>query len=169
MTKNLLLGLMEYINQYTNSIWLFIFMMAGFIIACGNDQVGNMPQESLPEHLQPLYEEILQIHDEVMPEMNQISKLQNSLSSQLDSLRKQEPVDKEKLKETNRMLGELNRAENAMWSWMHSFSKLDSVPEDDKEKFLRAEKSSANSMKDLMLRSIADANEYLKANEKGGE
>ncbi|NND04859.1 MAG: hypothetical protein HKN87_00645 [Saprospiraceae bacterium] len=169
MTKNLLLGLMEYICQYTNRLWLLLLIVIGFTVACGNDYAKTTPEASVPERLQPLYQEILQIHDEVMPEMNQISKLQNSLSSQLDTLRNQEPVNKEKLKETNRMLGELNRAENAMWSWMHRFAKLDSVPVDDKEKFLRAEKSSANSMKDLMLRSIEDANEYLKANEEPGD
>lgn len=166
MIKNLLRCFKQMAMQSSIKFGIVLASLMVVSVACGNDNSDHAQQSSLPESLQPLHKEILQIHDEVMPEMNQISKLQNRLSNQLDTLRKQEPVDKNLLKETNRMLGELNRAENAMWSWMHGFSKLDSIPDDHKEKFLKAEKSSAQSMRDLMLHSIEDAKEYLDTNTK---
>ena len=138
------------------------------LIGCTSDNKTENAGSNIPETLRPLYEEVLQIHDDVMPEMSTLSKLQDQLSRKLDTLRAQTPPDRDALREANRVLGELNKAENAMWSWMHGFASLDSVPDHDKEIFLQREKLDALSMKDLMLTGIENAKEYLDENPISG-
>ena len=111
--------------------------------------------------LEPLYNHILAVHDEVMPDMQNLTNLQGQMRSVLDTLRAQTPIDNTALSEANRILGGLNRAENAMWNWMHHFAKLDSIPEGDKERFLLTEKTSVETMKELVQESMQIAQKYL--------
>lgn len=141
----------------------FVIVLLGVVISCsgkGNQPSSSIAQGAVPKDLQPLYEEILAVHDEVMPELNTIASLQEQMKNKLDELRVA-PADTEALKEANRILGDLNKAENAMWSWMHNFSKLDSIADAEKSAFLEVEKMSVNSMKELMLSSIEQARAYL--------
>ncbi len=134
-----------------------------FCLSCGSSDQGGMTGSAsqVPTELKALYDEVLGIHDEVMPRMQDLGRFQDQLKTVLDSLRQQQPIDQDELSKANRVLGDLNRAENAMWSWMHDFAKLDSIPSDEKEQFLNTERSSALSMKELMLESLGQAEEYL--------
>ena len=118
----------------------------------------------VPAEMQPLYDEIMTAHDEVMPKMSELTKLQDQMLSILDTLRAQEPVSASALSEANKVLGKLNQAENAMWTWMHNFGKLDSIPDGEKEIFLNSEKTAALSMRDLMLEGIEKAQLYISQN-----
>ena len=131
-------------------------------LACkpGSSERGA-PGNDLPATLQPLYQEILAVHDAVMPDMQKLTNLQKQMVVVLDTLRTQTPIDNETLSQANRILGDLNRAENAMWNWMHNFGKLDSIPMTEKEKFLLSEKSAVESMRDLMIESMTKATSYL--------
>ncbi len=137
---------------------IFVFIIF-LLISCNiSDSAG---QSKIPEELQPLYREALEIHDEVMPRMGELTLLQEKMTAKLDELRSAEPIDKEALRESNRILGQLNRSESAMWDWMHSFSTLDSIPGSEKEVFLTRSKSSAEDMKNLILSSLETARKYL--------
>ena len=68
------------------------------------------------------------------------------------------------MKETNRVLGGLNRAENAMWSWMHGFGTFDSIPEVEKKNFLVNSKREVSDMQDMMVASIQEAKDFLAQN-----
>lgn len=140
----------------------FVIILLGAFASCSgkSNEAASGIRGAVPNELQPLYEEILAVHDEVMPELNTITSLQEQMKNKLDELRGT-PANTEALKEANRILGDLNKAENAMWSWMHNFSKLDSIPDGEKSAFLEVEKMSVNSMKELMLSSIEQAKAYL--------
>lgn len=157
MSVNKLIMINQPISQF------FIIVLLGTLVSCSgknNQTSSSIAHGAVPNELKPLYEEILAVHDEVMPELNTISSLQEQMKNKLDELRST-PADTEALKEANRILGDLNKAENAMWSWMHNFSKLDSIPVGEKSAFLEVEKMSVNSMKELMLTSIEQAKAYL--------
>ncbi len=154
-----------------NHKWVIGVVCLALLFGCQSDNSDDstMQRQSVSDELEPLYDEVMTIHDEVMPEMKTLTQLQEQMSVKLDTLRQQTPIDHDALQQANRVLGNLNRAEDAMWSWMHDFSKLDSVPETDHERFLLMEKSSALSMKELMLSSIASAKTYLNENPISGE
>ncbi len=140
----------------------FLFLIA--FIACNSSDKSDVGSHNVPKDLRDTYNEVLAIHDEVMPKMSELTRLQGQLTEKLKELRSVQPPDSEKLRETNRVLGQLNRAESAMWDWMDGFSKLDSIPDPEKENFLLNEKSSAEDMKELMLTSMKDATKYLEEN-----
>ena len=141
----------------------FLVVTSLFLVFCssnGQDKDHKLAGgENIAKELRPLYDEVMAIHDEAMPKLSDIAKLQDQLVATLDTLRAQDA--KEELRRANRILGELNRAENAMWSWMHNFSKLDSISQSEKEMFLQQEKASASDMSSLVSSSIEAANTYL--------
>ena len=141
----------------------YLFLIT-FLASCQNTSSSDHGSNALPSELKPLHAEVIGIHDEVMPEMGKITDMQNKVTSLLQEQRKEVPVNTDKLKETNRILGQLNRAESAMWDWMHNFSKLDSIPMDEKERFLQSEKLSAENMKTLVLEGIKEASAFLEKN-----
>lgn len=139
----------------------FSFLLTLAFFSCNSGTGGGSSEN---QEIEDLRAEVLAIHDEVMPKMSALTSLQSQLSDRLKNLKSQEEIDVERVKETNKILGELNRAENAMWDWMDGFSKLDSVPNEEKVRFLMGEKISAEGMRDLMLSSMHSANEFIKAN-----
>ncbi len=127
----------------------------------GSHTDSNYEDARVPAELQGLYAEIMTVHDEMMPELQTITGMQRQLRDMLTELRAQEPVDLDKLGEVNKQLAGLNKAENAMWSWMHNFGKLDSIPDSEKEKFLKMEKVTVDDMKQIMLDNMHSAKTYL--------
>ncbi|NND34003.1 MAG: hypothetical protein HKN76_15550 [Saprospiraceae bacterium] len=145
--------------------YIFLIIVAA---ACqSNNSPSGTDSADLPSELEPLYEEVINIHDEVMPEMSKVTQLQTQVTDRLKGQRAEQPINTEKLKETNQILGQLNRAESAMWDWMHNFGKLDSIPPSEKERFLQSEKLSAENMKNLVLESIKEATEFLEQTPQG--
>ncbi|MDH3648378.1 MAG: hypothetical protein OEQ53_01790 [Saprospiraceae bacterium] len=149
-----------------------LLTISGLLVACslqllfiscntGNQSPGDLTPSAVSSDLRPLYDEILAVHDEVMPDLGTLTTLQEQVKIKLDELRAL-PDDKDAIVEANRILGTLNKAENAMWSWMHNFAKLDSIPQTQQEAFLKVEKLSVQDMKELVLTSIEQANSYLK-------
>ena len=138
---------------------LLIFLVA---ISCQNrpDASGDR-STPLDDEQQTLYDEIMAVHDEVMPRMSELTKLQGTLRTQLDTLRSRQPLAINDLNRVNRLLGGLNKAENAMWNWMHNFGKFDSIPAGEKMTFLRNEKTTVESMHELMVTSLDSANLYV--------
>lgn len=132
------------------------------LISCQSNESAE--HQNVPKDLRSLHQEVLDIHDEVMPKMSLLTGLQAQLGDKLKELRASQPIDMEKLREANSVLGQLNRSESAMWDWMDGFSKFDSIPVDEKEVFLLNEKASAEDMKNLMINSIKSAEEFIAEN-----
>lgn len=131
------------------------------LVSCNTSTGGDATGGSAIDSLRTA---VLAIHDEVMPKMSHLTSLQSQLSDKLKELRSEEMVNMDLLKETNQVLGQLNKAESAMWDWMDSYSRYDSIPAEEKEGFLNFEKSSAEDMRDLMLSSIETAEKFLEKN-----
>ncbi len=132
------------------------------IISCSSEpKVPTNASVELKSDLQPLYDEVMTVHDEMMPKLNDITKHQTTLRNRLDTLRTQ-PELKQELMRTNSILGDLNRAEDAMWTWMHGFGALDTIPQHKQEQWLRQERADVESMKNLMLSSITKAEEFTR-------
>jgi len=99
---------------------------------------------------QKKYDEVMVIHDEVMPKMSDIKRL-------ISWHKKQEnPESKE-------IVRELKVAEEAMWDWMHNFSKPDAKDPLEKQlAYLESEKASISKVSDLMLNAIEKAKNLKK-------
>ena len=141
-------------------IFYLLILASFFSCKSGTGDGSNTDEVDIDQ----LHGEVLAIHDEVMPKMSTLTSLQSQVTDQLKALKSEQPVDKDKLKAANEVLGQLNRAESAMWDWMDSFSAFDTIVEVEKEAFLMTEKASAEDMKGLMLTSIDAAETYLKEN-----
>jgi len=141
---------------------ILLFCCLVYMSSCSSDPKGHVTESvELKSDLQPLYDEIMLIHDEMMPKLNDITKHQTTLRNRLDTLRTQ-PELKQEMMRTNSMLGYLNRAEDAMWTWMHGFGGLDTIQQNQQESWLRKERASVENMKNLMLTSISKAEEFTK-------
>lgn len=146
-----------YIKGIDTLLWILLLLCA----ACGNpNNQYTYEREGLPDSLLPLYNEILTIHDEVMPEMTTISGYQNAITEEIKHL-KSDTNKMAMVRNLNMILGDLNKAEDAMMTWMHNFSKLDSISDLEKEIFLENEKMSATEMRNLVLRTLQSAKDYL--------
>jgi len=138
--------------------WLLLLLAS----ACNespNDQYAYY-REGLPDSLLPLYNEILAVHDEVMPEMTTLSSYQNNIAEEIRLL-KSDTSNRDKVRHLNQILGNLNRAEDAMMTWMHHFSRIDSIPDSEKGMFLENERISVTGMRDLIFRSLQSSKNYL--------
>ena len=135
-----------------------VFLLTG----CTENPSGQYTysREGLPDSLLGLYNEILAVHDEVMPEMTRLSGYQNAIADEIRLL-KSDPDNMDQVRQLNQLLGELNKAEDAMMTWMHNFSRIDSISESEKAQFLENEKHSVTDMRNLVLRSLQSAKDYL--------
>lgn len=103
------------------------------------------------------YDSIMVIHDRTMPLMSKIENLR-------DQLKKERKVainaDANKFRKINSMLGELNKAEDAMFDWMNGFNP-DSVSADQKLNYIKSQFSQVEQMEGLMLGGIGMAEDQL--------
>lgn len=118
-----------------------IILMVTLVLSCKNQHVDKE---------NPLYKEVMVIHDKVMPEMNNIHRLKKELKS-LD-----EPAAKEMILD---QINQLNDADEAMMSWMAAFS----VPKDKAQEaaYLKSEKEKIQKVSDQMYAAMANATHLL--------
>lgn len=104
-----------------------------------------------------LYDEVMAIHDEVMPKMRDISKAKKSLKK----------INDESLNEmVQQQITQLEDADEAMMSWMHDFKKPKMEKMEDNLAYLKKEKVAITVVKEQMLTSILEAQEFIKLNTK---
>jgi len=122
---------------------LFIILL--FVFQSCHQQVKNNEQKN-----NPLYDQVMAIHDSVMPEMSTIHSLKRDLKAI-------ENADKKDL--VYKRIKDLDEADEAMMSWMASFK----VPDDTSvvESYLRGEKEKISGISNLMFQSINDARSLL--------
>lgn len=102
----------------------------------------------------PLYTEVMDIHDNVMPRMSEISKLSMELRTRKKSLQ-----DSALISNYDQRIEALNEAENAMFDWMNDFK----LPEEKEKRkaYLEDEKVKIQRVRNLMINSIDNAQKIL--------
>lgn len=133
-------------------------------ISCKQGTEGPVDSSAVPSEMKATYNEIMAVHDEVMPQLTIVTSLQSDLGSKLDELRREEPMNTDLMRETNRVLGSLNRADNAMSTWMENFSAFETLQEDRKEDFLELNNTEINDIRDMINSSIKEAQAFLEKN-----
>jgi len=121
---------------------LLLFLASG-LISCKHH---HGPSED------PLYKEVMAIHDEVMPKMSTMHKYKKELKK----LRESNPGSESAI---NQRIALLESADEGMMSWMAAFK----VPEDKSsaELYLEAEKSKIQKISDDMYKSMDDAKKLI--------
>ncbi len=136
--------------------WALIFIPVLFagMVACQSDKKSEAEIQ-----YELYYDSIMVIHDHTMPLMGKIE----SLRDQLKKVRKVAiNRDANQLRKINNLLGDLNKAEDAMFDWMNGF-KPDSVQEDDRLNYIKIELTNVKHMEGLMLGGIGMTESYLES------
>jgi len=118
-----------------------IILMVTLVLSCKNQHVNKE---------NPLYQDVMVIHDKVMPEMSNIHRLKKQLKSNNTPGAEDLILAK---------INQLNDADDAMMSWMASFS----VPKDKSQEdaYLLAEKEKIQNVSDQMYEAIDNATHLL--------
>jgi len=143
--------------------YLYSLLFLSFLItfSCGKptDQAGNEePEEEMVEDPnQALYEQVMAIHDEVMPKMEDIYKIKSQLQEQIANTPDMVVERREKIE---KMIKELDSANNLMMDWMHQFDPLpDSVDEEESRAYLENQMEKIKAVKDGMFSALEMAKE----------
>lgn len=143
---------------------LFLSLLTIGIMSCKQGANDPVDSSAVPSDMKSLYGEIMAVHDAVMPQLSTVAALQTELGTKLDQLRREEPMNSDLMRETNRVLGSLNRADNAMSSWMEEFSAFDTIEENRKQDFLEFNNTEINDIREMINSSIKDAQAFLEQN-----
>jgi hypothetical protein len=119
---------------------IYLFFLAFVIVACNTDK-------------DPLYDEVMEIHDAVMPKVSDMSKLGRKLKKQ------QTGLDSSSLVINQKAIADLEHAEEAMFDWMNKFESSKKGPEH--KAYLEEEKVKISKVSDMMLESIDQAQKVL--------
>lgn len=136
--------------------WALIFLPVLFtgMLACQSEKKSEAEIQ-----YEIYYDSIMVIHDNTMPLMGKIESLR-------DQLKKERKVainsDANQLRKINNLLGDLNKAEDAMFDWMNGF-KPDSVQEDERLNYIKSELTEVKHMEGLILGGIGMTEDYLKS------
>lgn len=113
---------------------------------------GDNPNEAL-------YNQVMDVHDEVMPKMDDIYKLKKDLQEQIANTHDMVVERKQQLE---RVISNLDSANNAMMDWMHKFNPLpDSTNQEKVRDYLESEMERVKKVRDLMNESIEKAKESI--------
>ncbi|MBP9925996.1 MAG: hypothetical protein KBF45_08370 [Cyclobacteriaceae bacterium] len=111
---------------------------------------------------QALYDQVMDIHNEVMPKMDEIMKLKRNLQDQIAN---SPDLVLERKEQLERVISNLDSANNAMMTWMHEFNPPpDSVDQEKAREYLESEMERIRKVKTTMLESIEKAKEETTKN-----
>lgn len=133
-------------------IVLFFLFLTG-IWSCRSESGQNQESEDYTKY----YDSVMVIHDRTMPFMSTIDQLREQLKEIKESAEEGSGSD---ITNINRLMGELNKGEDAMYDWMHKF-KPDAVPEEEKLRYIQNELHSIKRMEDIMMNGIHQSKEFL--------
>lgn len=150
---------------YIVSIILLLLLGIGMITSCIESQESTATEDA---EVEVLYEEVMYIHDDVMPKMGAINQYQEEIKVLLAD--EEILKDDEKHTQLKTMLTDLNDAEKAMWDWMHNFSDLygQANTKDEKLDYLSKEKEVISIVRDEMLTSIKNAEDFIASQNDAG-
>lgn len=111
---------------------------------------------------QALYDQVMDVHNEVMPKMDEIMKLKRTLQDQIAN---SPDLVLERKEQLERVIANLDSANNAMMTWMHEFNPPpDSVDQEKAREYLESEMERIRKVKTFMLESIQKAKEETTKN-----
>ncbi len=125
-----------------------ITSVLAIIILLLSIQSCQSPQEKQTK-ADPLYQQIMDIHDDVMPKLSKIHKLKKQLKKSVEA----------ESTEVQRLILNLDTADEGMMSWMAAFK-----PDMDtkvRKKYLQSQLISVVKMAKDINRSITEADAYL--------
>ncbi|MCU0352232.1 MAG: hypothetical protein MUD08_00615 [Cytophagales bacterium] len=106
---------------------------------------------------------VMAVHDSVMPKMDEIMNLRLAAQArlrQLDSAAQTDPNQRTQLTE---LMRRLDAADEAMMQWMQAFDgQMNNKNTEQKTAYLLAEKNRIDSVRNLMLGSIAEGKRLLR-------
>lgn len=145
---------MKLISQY-------LFILFVMLTACGKtsnqaqDEGMEEPENENPN--QALYDKVMDVHDEVMPKMEDIYKIKSQIKEQIANSPNLVTEKKEALE---KLVFELDSANNLMMEWMHQFKPLpDSADEEEARAYLESQMEKIIKVKQEMLNAIEKGNE----------
>ena len=133
------------------------------LISCGktSDHAGHGESEdgNTDDANRALYDQVMDIHDEVMPKMEDIYKIKQEL---LEKIANTPGLAEEKKKEIERIISNLDSANNAMMDWMHNFNPLpDSIDQEKAREYLENEIERIKIVRDRTNEALERAKEKI--------
>ena len=133
------------------------------LISCGktSDHAGHGESEdgNKDDANRALYNQVMDIHDEVMPKMEDIYKIKREL---LEKIANTPGLAEEKKKEIERIISNLDSANNAMMDWMHNFNPLpDSIDQEKAREYLENEIERIKIVRDRTNEALERAKEKI--------
>lgn len=130
------------------------------LAACqGGAPSGNTAAVADSLKIDTLSQQVMDIHDEGMAKMMVIRRLKTRVTEIADSIGRD-------TKASNPYVAagfQLDSANNAMNTWMHSYDmKMEGKTTEEKKAYLESEMKKISEVKELMLKSIEDAKRLLK-------
>lgn len=140
---------------------LFGILALTFLLSCDN---SSSEKSEKKEEVKKLKEEVMHIHDSIMPQMNKVIELKSKLRQGIDDSAYVSPEMRDSAKS---IMKRLEKADKAMSEWMHNYEppKLDTGVADAKQ-YLQKQKEKISKVQHVFKKSIEDANELLKNNDK---
>lgn len=129
----------------------FILLLAGCGNPGNNQSTDEADNNTDGNPNQALYDQVMDIHDEVMPKMEDIYKLKSQLQEKIAN---SPELVKEKKESIERMILQLDSANNAMMIWMRQFNPPDSVDEEQARAYLEEQMEKVKKVKEDMLTAI---------------
>lgn len=136
----------------TKRVALFAALIFVVILACQND-----PESVAEREYNTYYDSVMLIHDRTMPMMGHLENLRAQLKEERRAVIN---ADTNRYRKVLNLLGELNKAEDAMFAWMHEFDP-DSVDPDQKLDYIKNELVKVKHMEGLMVGGVGMAESYL--------
>lgn len=129
-----------------------IIFLALVAVGCSTNSEKNLQKS--------LYDEVMLAHDEVMPEMGSLMKLTKQLKAKSDSIE-----DKNDQEIVLQLIEDLELANESMMNWMRQFEPIEEgTPHGEVIEYLTDQKEKIEKVKDDMLSSKENAEEYLLKN-----
>jgi len=156
--------------------YIFAALTISFLYACNSKSEKNDESHAGHEHhdsdnpLDAQTKEMLAIHDSIMPHMDKLMDFKKQISEEVkitDSLIaiKSSSVLKSRKEDALKVQTQLENADKAMMNWMHEF-KFDTLKTLDKTQaaaYVADQKSKIENVRTLMNKSLADADQFIKA------
>lgn len=139
-------------GKMTKQATILLAMLFLIVLACQNE-----PKSAAEQEYDNYYDSVMLIHDRTMPMMGHLEELRTQLQEERRAVINADP---NRYRKVVNLLGELNKAEDAMFTWMNEFNP-DSIPSEQKLNYIKSELGEVKHMEGLMLGGIGMAESYL--------
>ena len=150
--------------KHSNSPACIAVMLITIIaIACKEQPAASTDRQNgytkeLKTRQDSLFEEVMEGHDVGMSKTGQLTGYLKNIRTSIDSVKKQHPVDQQRILVMESILADLNQADFSMNRWMEEF-KLDSAENNEPVRiaYLESERDKVTRIKERILNSIKRA------------